>query len=195
MENYDYRLVSSGGVGSCAVERWVADRLTMKGWSAHQRDPRIEPQGRPVRVLYIVGNPYNQLLSFHRRGFLKAPYTHCRHVAGDVDGLSARDEWTVEEYVRNGVDYFRLQSHFAGWWEYRARDYEIMFVRYETMPHVLDAMRLFFCKTTPFRFEKRVSNVFGEPSAVMEGLVDMYGPFAAQVCKLPDVVVKRRNDQ
>lgn len=189
MRQYDYRLVSSGGVGSCAVEKWALSRLTKAGWSAHHRDPNVTSD-RPLRVLYIVGNPYNQLLSFYRRGFLHAPYDHCAHVSGDVVGMQQRQSWSLEQYVEGGRDYFMLESHFNGWWNHTQRSYEVMFVRYETIPRVVVKMCEWFDIDEPFVFKPRNSDIFKQPDNLVRGLVDIYGRFAEQVCKLPDWVVK-----
>ena len=165
----------------------------MQGWSAHERNPVLVPE-RPTRVLYIVGNPYNQLLSFQRRGFLRAPYEHCKHVSGDVLGISQRPAWTLQEYLENGEDFFGLAEHFDGWWTHRDREYEIMFVRYETLPRVMVQLCDWFGIEKPFEFRQRRSDVFKQPTFITAGLVKMYGRFAQQVCALPDCVVKGPGD-
>lgn len=195
----DKYLVSTGGVGSCAVEAWAHGKLCEmhngQPWSAHTRNPKIVPRdGEEVRVLYIVGNPYNQLLSFHRRGFLSAPYRHCQHVGGNVQALEWRKEWTLEEYLDQGEDLFRLESHFDGWWKYAARRYEVMFVRYETMPTVIEGVAAWLGVEANFAFKPRASDVFKQPPAVREKLVEMYGRFAMRVCDLPPLIIKRPGD-
>jgi len=189
-----YYLVSTGGVGSCAVERWAHDKLCKehlgKRWSAHTRDPLIYTE-EGVRVLYIFGNPYNQLLSFFRRGFMKAPYLHCQHVGGLVAHLSQENQWEIGTYLTERRECYKLRQHFEGWWGFKHRQYDIMFIRYETIPNHINDLREWFGIEERFEFVPRASDFTKQSEAIQAGLVKMFGDYKEMLDALPDVTIKK----
>ena len=193
MQPTDYRLVSTGGVGSCAVEEWARDKLTRTQdgvrWSAHTRSPVIASD-KPVKVLYIFGNPYNQLLSFHRRGFLRSPYLHCQHVSGDVGGISQELEWSLDTYLANGRGYLNLKEHFLGWMTHSQRTYQIMFVKYENMPDHIQELSDWFGIDAPFNFTPRQSDILRQPAHIVNSLRKMFEDYMYIVASIPDITIK-----
>jgi hypothetical protein len=190
----DYRLVSTGGVGTWALAEWASDRLTRQGWPGHRRDPRVETD-HPIKMVYVVGDPRLQLLSFHRRGFLKSPYDHCKHVGGDIAGISQELSWDLDTYLKNGRDYFQLEQHFNGWWLFPQRTYHIMFIKYDALPRRAEELRIWLDKKDSFVFKKRKSNLHDQPWYIHQGLERLYGRFAERVRMMPDVVYKHPGDK
>lgn len=180
-------LISTGGVGSCAVRNYIREFIYTT--DAHRRDPKIDI---PAKIVYVYGDPRNQLLSFFRRGFMRAPYTHCHHVRGNVEDISVLPEWTLESYLENGVDYYDLSGHLSGWLNYNQRCYEIMFVRYEAMADkMMDILQFMDIPLMPngFEFRARSSDWTALPDKHQEQITDMFKGYPGW--NLPDILILR----
>ena len=176
----NYQL-SPGGCGSCALEDFFGNNINFPrdSWNAHQRDPSLPEAGSQVG--YIFADPYNVVLSYFRRGFLQYPYDHGKHISGDMSILMARPSWTMEDFFRLPSDPFRLQDHMEGWWNRPQRDYNIMFIRYETLTQHLPELCQWFGlspeRAKHFEFIPRNSDWEQQSGFVKENLERMYGVF------------------
>ena len=185
--NFNYRLISPGGCGTVAFEILLTDILDKKHWNTHKRYPNLDLFSRrlkitkPIRVFYLYGDPCNTILSYFRRGFLKYPYDHCKYLGGNLTGLMKKDEWTLEEYLDNGVDFFKLRAHFEGWLNFSKRNYEILFFKYEYtekyMNVIADWFELEKSKVDKFKFKKRSSDWRSQPKNIQDGLKRIYGDY------------------
>jgi len=152
-------LLSTGGVGTVYIRKLLGLKKTNERGlvSPHSPDPTIvKPGGRPV---YVFGDPLNQVLSLHRRHFMRSPYMHCKHVGGDINGLRQRKEWTLQQYLSNGIDYFRIAEHLFRWIDFAERNYTIMFVKYSGLSKYMPRVGKWWnVSTAAFQFRKRRSD-------------------------------------
>jgi len=181
-------LLSTGGVGTYAIEEWGRPYWSQSRMSPHTRSPIVHI-GRQ-RFMYVFGDPRNQLMSFFRRGFMKAPYEHCKHVSGNVKYLAQRKEWTVVDYLQDEYDAYMLYEHLKGWLTHHPRNYDIMFVRYEALskPAVRQRMQEWVGQDKPFEFAPRASNWKEQLTATNRVAINrMFGPMTLLIEQLPDV--------
>lgn len=178
-------LVSTGGTGTYAIADWAKGRLHVKRVPAHQRAPHI-PDGD--RVLYVFGDPRNQLLSFFRRGFMKKPYLHGRHVRANLSYLNQHNSWTLDEYLREEYDAYGLAEHLSGWLNYHSRRYDIMFARYEALgtPAVETRVRAWIGADRQFRLKKRASDYTTLTDNQQGAMKRMFADMLLLVNELPD---------
>lgn len=188
----DVHLITTGGLGTYAIEEWGRPHWAQPRLRAHRRSPAIAG-GQDQRILYVFGDPRNQLLSFFRRGFMKVPYQHCQHVSGEVNYLAAKQSWTIDEYLQEEYDAYKIREHLLGWLAHYERRYSIMFVRYEALakPTVNAAMCEWVGQLTPFKFKPRTSDYNTLTDTQRQAINRMFGQAMVMIDKLPDVVEMR----
>jgi len=183
-------LISTGGTGTYAIEAWGRPNWSSKRVPAHQRSPLIAGEEKQ-RVLYIFGDPRNQLLSFFRRGFMTPPYTHCQHVGGNVKYLLRMSRISVDSYLLLEYDAYQLYEHLRGWLSHVRRRYDIMFVRYEALhkPEVEKAMRSWVGAEKSFLFKQRKSSFRSVLSTSQQTSINrMFADTLSLTKQLPDVM-------
>jgi len=183
----ELHLITTGGTGTYAIEEWGRPNWSESRLRAHTRSPSAPATGD--RVLYVFGDPRNQLLSFFHRGFMKAPYTHCQNVNGNVNYLGTRKSWSLESYLQEEYDAYQLYEHLQGWLSHHARDYSIMFVRYEAIAKtsVRRQLREFVGQYRPFEFKPRASNFEGLSASLRQSIDRMFSHMVLLTSQLPDV--------
>lgn len=191
MKNYQ---LSPGGCGSCALEDFFGKAINYprESWNAHERNFTKPEAGS--KVAYIFADPCNIVLSYFRRGFLNAPYYHCRHIDGDVNSLSQKNSWGIADYfLLMDTDPFKLRDHFFGWYNNKNRDYDIMFIRYETLNDNLEELCKWYSfdteKCKNFTFKQRNSDWKTSTEFVQLHLERLYGDFRNELLQLPDVII------
>ncbi len=146
-----------------------------------------------ANLVYLYSNPMNALISLTNRGFLNVPNAHCLNMDGDIEGLGSRNSWTLEEYLDNGIDYFKFQDHFATWFEYSQRRYNIMFVRYESLDRLLPEVMEWwgFDRSNAMRLSihARKSDWTQQPEKIRKGLVNMFNHHNDYLLGLDDKIV------
>lgn len=184
----DLHLLSTGGTGTYAIEAWGRPHWSKARISPHTRSPLVHI-GRQ-KFLYVFGDPRSQLLSFFRRGFMRAPYEHCKHVGGNVKYLASRKEWTLDDYLREEYDAYQLYEHLHGWLTHHPRNYDIMFVRYEALgkEKVRRRMGEWVGQERPFEFKLRASHYELLPPTQRQAIDRMFGQMVLLVEQLPDVM-------
>ncbi len=102
-------MYSFGGVGTRMLYEWLKPKFKVVNNQAnvHHGTPPLVI-GKNDRVVYLYGDPISAVCSFYSkernsRNFIKP---HC----GNLRVPAVKD--TIEEYVKNGVDKFRLFNHF-----------------------------------------------------------------------------------
>jgi len=179
-------IASTGGVGTTYIRKFFGLKNTNENntISPHMPNPAmIKPNSR---VVYVYGNLYNQTLSLYRRGFLKLRYNHCKHVGGDIDGIRARRSWTLDAYLRNGVDFFRLVPHLFRWIDYADRDYTVRFVRYSSVPKYIEMIaRWWGLPSEGFAWKARRSNWHKLDKIMQQRLISIFGDDHKRVMELP----------
>lgn len=192
-----YYQVSPGSVGSCSIEDLLPTKINIPRhvWNAHERDfTKLDREGGDVRACYIYGNPYNIVLSYFRRNFMRIPYDHCRHMTGNLSALYSKNIWTLDDYLKNGKDLFNMREHFYGWYNHDNRKYDIMFIKYETFKDNIDKLFDWYNVEESVRekyaVKERESAWEKQSKEVIEGLERIYGDFYQEYLKLPDVIIK-----
>jgi len=187
MRNYQ---LSPGGCGSCALEDFFGNHINYPrdSWNAHERDSnKPDPNSK---VAYIYADPYNTILSYYRRNFLVTPYYHCQHISGDVNILNVKPSWTLEEFLQMSEDPFRLRDHFRGWYDNKNRTYDIMFIKYESLPYTFPKLCEWFnYDNKSFDFKSRNSEWESQSDTIKENLDRLYGAYREELSKLDDIVI------
>ncbi|MDQ1511971.1 MAG: hypothetical protein QOG50_3815 [Actinomycetota bacterium] len=158
----------------------------------HQRVPPA-PGAVPAgfRVLYPFGDPRNAVVSVFRRGFQGGHYRgmRLRKPTPEVDDRLA----TLEQFLAAGVDDFEMEDHFDHWYASGARDYPVLFLRFEDLPATWPAVREFLglrddVECLPLR--PRAIEWQDLPPIQRARVDEMYGPFARRLAALPSVEVR-----
>ncbi len=93
------------------------------------------------RVVYPYADPRNAVVSLFRRGYQGGHYRGmhlCKPTAAVEEQLT-----DLDHFLDAGIDLFGLEDHFDRWHEREARDYPVLFVRYEALPAVWPQVRDF----------------------------------------------------
>ena len=187
----NYYQVSPGSCGSCALEELFKGRINTLPWNAHERSAPSPAEGS--KVCYLFTDPYNIILSYFRRNFLVSPYDHAHHISGALDVLSERSSWDISSFLDLPEDPFMLESHFDGWYNHSQRNYDIMFLRYDSLKETLPSLCEWYGypsgKSLEFTFKPRASDWTKQPPHIQEGLHRMYGSFREKILSLPHVTV------
>lgn len=182
--------VSPGGVGSCALEDFFGGAINhpRSSWNAHERDPSKLPEG--AKATYVFGDPYNIILSYFRRGFLKYPYTHATHMGITSPVLLAKQEWSIEDFLNLKEDPFKLEEHFLNWM-YSGRN--LMMIRYESLPRTINYLcswyGLPFEYGNSFKFIPRASDFDKLDAELKKKMRRLYGGFKEMMEEMPDVSI------
>ncbi len=144
--------------------------------------PRLEQD--TTKVLFLYADPVDVVFSSFRRGL--APNQSIR--LGSKDPSFPRN---VESLAASGRDLLCLEEHFDAWMSPEARDYEILFVRYERLWDNLDAilqhigLRADLAEHFPAKRKRNVRK--GDSPAVIAQLQEIYGPLTEKMQRLRDV--------
>jgi hypothetical protein len=188
-----YFVVSYGGVGTHMITPMINDsdwlfhiiRDRKKGHLKYPQHIRTVPssfkeygyQGK-VKLIYIFGDPINSVLShFRRRLSHKKSWCkhHCLNVQGDFKKF--KESWDLKDYLKNGVDLFRLEEHFDNWTtvDPQSIDFDYMILKYETANKHEEQIKDFLNTDVPLNFKMRNSDWRNESEEIKARLVDMYG--------------------
>jgi hypothetical protein len=188
-----YFVVSYGGVGTHMITPMINDsdwlfhiiRDRKKGHLKYPEHIRTVPssfkeygyQGK-VKLIYIFGDPINSVLShFRRRLSHKKSWCkhHCLNVQGDFKKF--KESWDLKDYLKNGVDLFRLEEHFDNWTtvDPQSIDFDYMILKYETANKHEEQIKDFLNTDVPLNFKMRNSDWRNESEEIKARLVDMYG--------------------
>jgi hypothetical protein len=138
--DHTVQVTSFGGSGTTALCAYLLSRGVdlQKGpaqWPFKHR--RFPPSADQVpdgfRVVYIVSDPRDAIVSIFRRDFQVGHYVALREDEPDPD--TQRRLVSLDAFLDAGHDDFQLADHFARW---RAHDpaYPVLFLRYEHVAEV-----------------------------------------------------------
>ena len=130
--NLDVVINSFGGVGTSFLMHFLKEHLRIN--CPHNLDLLKHIDTPPLthkkkfRAVYIYGNPIEAIASLFNRGYhsLHSQYLLRNHPK--VQPVSKED--TLETYLKQEVDRFKLESHFEQWISSK-RHYPILFIKYE----------------------------------------------------------------
>lgn len=111
----NYRQITSGGCGSQWLAGFMRSKCGMafpKGWNGHARDPKknAAPENK---IVYLTGDPFDQILSFDRRGFFLSG-AHCGHMNGDTEAMKHVINAGIDRVIELGKDPFLIEDHIRG---------------------------------------------------------------------------------
>lgn len=176
-------LASPGGCGTHALNAFLRSQGLTKvpGWNTHCPWHAKLPVNDPKRLVYLYANPYDTIISFERREFMRND-KHLSNMSGNQEMLRVAPGgiWTLATFLKNGVDYFKLEKHFDTWFNSDDR-YSVMFVKYEELPTYLPEMMKRWGANPKhaerFEFVPRKSNWYEQSDEIKQGLERMYGKF------------------
>lgn len=145
---------------------------------------------RGFRVVYLVGNPFESVMSLFRRGFNYWTPDRLGVPPDVIERFNRR--WTLEEYLAQGEDFFLLEQHVRNWTTPDpARGYPILVMKYEALgAHrdvLMDFMQVPSTKRGQFpEVTPRISSISSLPAATVENMQAMYGSLLDHINGLPD---------
>ena len=203
-------LISPGSVGSTYLENLFGTRIksVKTDYNAHERNSNLAIFN-DSKVCYRFGNPYDIVLSYFRRGFMVFPYQHTSNISGDLNTLCkvpsfisssfpnsfcwfGKPSWNLDEYLELDSDPFKLEEHFLNWYKNPGRNYEIMFLKYETLnDHIEDLCSWFNIDkkyADKYQRKTRNSNYKKLNNKRLEKMKKLYGRFFDFTDNLPNVI-------
>ena len=152
----------------------------------HRRQPpRTDEVPEGFRVVYLVGDPRDAVLSIFRRDYQIGHYG-ALHGEPPPPEAMARLE-SLETFLAAGIDDFELTDHVDGWLHHPA-GYPVLFVRYDSLTEVWPELTAFVGlppESPPIPRRARNSNRGSISPTMREQLDAMYGELAARIDALP----------
>ena len=187
-------MITPGAAGTYYMKDFLGKSYNPLGWNPHRRNPRM-PDNFKGRMVYLYSNPYTTILSYHRRGFLRKPFTHCLNIEGDLSYLSQKAIWSLEDFLEGGYDAFKIQEHFMKWYDFKDRNYDIMFIKYECLPQLIGQLLEWYelpqSLANRFDFKNRNSSYEAQSENIQKKLRRIFEEYAAFLHNLPDVQILR----
>lgn len=186
------QITSCGGSGTTALtDNFVDAGLSLpRGpgqWPhKHQRVPPaadVVPEG--FRVVYVLGDPRDAVLSVFRRGIQVGHWTGLHHYGEDVPVPAALD--SLAAFVEKGEDLFALDDHVQQWLDHPP-GYPVMFLRFNRVDEAWDDVAEFVGLphgTPRLSFESRHSDWRSEAPVVRDMLDSLYGGLAERIDQMP----------
>jgi hypothetical protein len=194
--DHTVQVTSFGGAGTTAL----CDHLLRRGvdlqkgpgqWPfKHRRTPPSAsevPEG--YRVVYVVGDPRDAILSIFRRKYQFGHYAglHDRQPSR----ATLRNLASLDAFLDAGRDEFELADHFARWRDHDPH-YPVMFVRYDHLAEVWPEIATFVGLTSPrpaLPRRERHSDWRALAPDRRRQLDALYGDLAHAIDQLPPVQV------
>ena len=182
------QVTSFGGSGTTALCRHLLDAgIDLQPGPAqwpfkHRRiPPRPDEVPDGFRVVYLVGDPRDAIVSLFRRDYQLGHFValHDR----DPDAAMQVTLRDLETFVAGGVDVFELADHVARW---RAHPggYPVLFAHYDALDSHWPAIAEFVglsADRPPLPFRSRTSDWREQPAAIRAGLDLMYRDLADEI--------------
>jgi hypothetical protein len=170
----------------------------------HQLNP--EMPDHISRVLYLYSHPYNCLISYLKRGFARMGGIFSPpELQDEFEGIMAgnKNGMGLYDYLSRGKDYAGIENHFQSYFSYEERKYDIMFVKYESLPETIEDVLDWFQLSEAekqrclkeFNFTERKSDWNTENEDVKKALETILGNHALFISNLPDVTIKLRRTE
>jgi hypothetical protein len=143
------------------------------------------------RVVYVLGDPYNAVLSIFRRGLGEGHYrgVHCMPPADAVRARLA----DLELFLEAGIDDFGLEDHLNQWLSNTDARYPVMFLKFDALIDCWPRVRRFVGlpdDTPPPTIRARHSNWRSHPEPTQRRLQAIYGRLANHIDELPSLLIQ-----
>jgi len=141
------------------------------------------------KVVYLVGNPVNAVISFYRRHTINLKFIkeHTKNL--NIDEFEAN---SLEDYVKQGKDLFQLEKHFE---KYTSNElpYPILFIKYEKLWDNLDSIFEYlglkkYIRGFPNKLDRK-SNYKRIDSRLKYGLVEIYSNLLSKIDEMSDIKI------
>lgn len=179
-------MASMGGVGSTSLARHIGS-ISDKTEREHAFSPSVYDTFENLRLGYMVGNPYNSVLSIFRREYqqmhVKAMHANSGTMPAKLRGMS------LEEYLERGIDEFFIERQFDNWVCNPAPKHPTIIIRYELLSDNIDQVLQFFGSDKPFIVKSRKSSWLEQPAHIRNGLEKIYGHLNEKIEALPGVKI------
>jgi len=185
-ERFRCAMASMGGVGSTALARHIGS-ISDKTDREHAYSPAVYDALSNLRLGYMVGNPYNSVLSIFRRGYqhmhVTAMHANSGTTPARLRGVS------LEEFLERGVDEFFIERQFDNWLNNANLKHPTIIIRYEFLGDHIDEILDFFVCRKAFALKPRKSSWLEQPEHIRKGLERIYGRLNAKIEALPGVKI------
>jgi len=196
-KKYNTILITPGASGTFMLKDLVGMETLNNGaksYKRHRRDPNIT---NADHIIYMYSNPYDTILSYHRRGFINKPEInpHCYNMDGDVNYLLKNKNLPLENFLSLPKDPFMVEDHFLKYYNFNERKYNIMFVKYESLEkNIIKVLEWLNSsdKLSNFNFKKRNSNWKDQPKKMQELLNNKFGKHKEFLDSIPDIIIKNK---
>jgi hypothetical protein len=168
----------------------------------HLRNPPAPEEVPPgFRVVYLFGDPRNALMSIFRRGLQESAYRwlHFREDGDILEWLKERPPEearqrlsSLEAFLEAGVDEFQLEDHLERWLTRQRSGYQVLFIRFESLPDTWPAVRDFVGLDPhhpAVELRRRGSDWETLPPALREQINEVYGGLVERIEALPAVQI------
>jgi hypothetical protein len=182
------QVTSFGGSGTTALCKHLLDAgVDLQPGPAqwpfkHRRQPPSADEVRQgFRVIYLLGDPRDAVLSIFRRDYQIGHYRSLNGTEPDED--AKRRLATLESFLSAGVDDFALSDHVQGWLDH-PDGYPVLFVRYEALADVWADVMAFVglpAEHPPLPAKARKSDRRSMTVPLREQLDALYGDLAARI--------------
>jgi len=152
----------------------------------HLKHRRVPPKKIQEKSGYIYGDPRDSVLSFffrHENHGKKFCHLHGLNLGVKIPGSI-----TLQGFLDEGRDQFRLSKHFDNW--VTAKINNIIFIKYETMFDHLDEISEFFGRRLKLERKKRKSDWRKQPPHVQEALTRIYRNLITRIETMPPILIK-----
>lgn len=177
-------MASMGGVGSTALARHIGS-ISDKTDREHAYSPCVYDAEPNLRLCYMVGNPYNAVLSIFRRGY---QHMHVKqmHARSGTTPASLRGV-SLEEYLERGVDEFFIERQVDNWAGNPNPRHPTIIIRYELLDqHIEEVLDFLACRRS-FALKPRRSSWRDQPEHIRKGLEQIYGAINAKIEAMPGI--------
>lgn len=179
-------MCSMGGVGSTALARHIGS-ISDKTVREHAFSPSVYDSYGQLKIGYMIGSPYNSVLSIFRRGYqqmhAKAMHANSGTQPAKLRGMS------LEEYLERGVDEFFIERQFNNWVNNPDPKHPTIIIRYELLADNIDQILNFFDCDKSFAVKTRKSSWTDQPAHIKKGLEKIYGPLNEKIEALPGIKI------
>lgn len=190
MENF---LITQGCTGTYALINSVGkhfNRGCNPSINHHHRNPNYKIFGKNSRVVYLMCNPYDYVLScFSRWENTDGIRSHNQQCGGDNEYYISKNYKGLEDFLSDPYDCFKYKEHADGYLYNDQRKYNLLFAKYEVLSEcgikpILDFWNL---DNDPncFKFKQRSSNWKNESQKIKDLLEFKYGDVMKWYEELP----------
>lgn len=195
------RVCSLGGVGSSEILRHIENDnqevIREHSKRKHTIHPKYLVDLGTKRALFLIGNPYNSIVSIFDRNHkiikiheISMNFGKLWFKNKEEMNPILNDNTTLDEYLNLGRDLFNMEEHLENWLNYERKDLDIIIVKYENLEnHIEEVMKFLRCSKL-FIVKKRNSNWELKPTKTKENLMKIYGNLKNKIDKLPSIVRK-----